>query len=278
MSNLATLEDDFPITAEYLTPIFMEMPQAPCSVYHRFGPNIYIRELHMKAGTMAIGHKQRFEHINILLKGKVQMFNDDNSVLVLEAPLFFIGSPGRKVGLVLEDVVWQNIYSTSETDITTLENLFLDKSELGYAVVLNTLTVEEVSSAQKDYLNVLTELNITEEEIQKQVELEYDVTYVLPSNIRITDSQIHGKGVFITSPCNAGDVLAYGRLNSIRTAIGRYTNHSGIPNCQVKLLDNGDAVLVALVDLVGCLGGNVGQELTIDYRNVTYVNPQVLRK
>lgn len=105
----------------------LAMPQAVCPVAHYFGPGIYVREVQMKAGTLAIGHFQRFEHLNIVLQGAVAMFTD-NGVEVVRAPFIFTGKPGKKAGYVIEDLVWQTIYATQETDIERLEDTLVDKS------------------------------------------------------------------------------------------------------------------------------------------------------
>lgn len=280
MYNVEELKGDFPLTANFLTPVLLDMPQAECSVYHRFGPDIYIRELHMKAGTIAVGHKQRFEHINILLKGKVLMFNPDETTTTLEAPLFFIGKPGQKVGYVLEDVVWQNIYSTKETDIDTLENIFLDKdSEFVNNQLKHTASQKlNLIEVQADYLDLLDELQITEEQVQEQVQLDNVCDYVLPENIRITNSPIHGKGIFATASIPKNTKIALAKINDERTLIGRYTNHSNVPNCTMVLLDNGDIELHSITDIVGCLGGQLGEELTVNYRDVLILQSKLIKE
>lgn len=106
----------------------LSLPQVECPVVHHFGPGIYIREVTIPAGTLAIGHAQKFHHLNILLKGSVAMIID-GAVKVVKAPLIFTGSPGRKLGYALEDTVWQNIYATEETDIEKLEDWIVDKSQ-----------------------------------------------------------------------------------------------------------------------------------------------------
>lgn len=280
MYSVEELKGDFPLTANYLAPVLLDMPQAECPVYHRFGPDIYIRELHMKAGTIAVGHKQRFEHINILLKGKVLMFNPDETTTTLEAPLFFIGKPGQKVGYVLEDVVWQNIYSTKETDIDILENIFLDKE---YMSVNNQLkyNVEQklnLIEIQADYLDLLDELQITEEQVQEQVQLNDICDYVLPENIRLANSPIHGKGIFATASIPKNTKIALAKINDERTLVGRYTNHSNIPNCTMVLLDNGDIELHSIADIVGCLGGQLGDELTVNYRDVLTLQSKLIKE
>ena len=76
----------------------LELPQAECPVYHHFGPGIYVREVHLPKGIFAIGHAQKYEHLNIVLKGTVLMTGDDGSLKEIRAPMIFTGKPGRKFG------------------------------------------------------------------------------------------------------------------------------------------------------------------------------------
>jgi hypothetical protein len=107
----------------------LTLPQANCPVFHYFAPGLYVRELHMQAGTLAIGHKQKFPHLNILIKGKILMLESGGVQKEYAAPMTFMGMPGRKVGYVLEDIIWQNIYPTDETDIEKLEDFYVEKSD-----------------------------------------------------------------------------------------------------------------------------------------------------
>jgi hypothetical protein len=40
-----------------------------------------------------------------------------------------MAKPGRKIAYIIETVVFQNIYSTPETDIEKLENMCVDNSK-----------------------------------------------------------------------------------------------------------------------------------------------------
>ena len=95
----------------------LEVEQVECPVIHRFGPGMYIREVRISAGTLAVGHEQLFDHMNLFLQGNVIMLNEDGTTSDLKAPMIFTGQPGRKVGYIVEDMVWLNIYATEETDI-----------------------------------------------------------------------------------------------------------------------------------------------------------------
>lgn len=96
---------------------------------HRFSPGLYIREMQMPAGIVVLGHKQITVHLNIFLKGRITMLNEDGTNVEMSAPIIFASNPGQKCCYVHEDMVWLNIYPTDETDIEKLEEMFLGKSE-----------------------------------------------------------------------------------------------------------------------------------------------------
>jgi hypothetical protein len=103
-------------------------PQVQCEEKHHFGPNIYIKEVTMPAGALIIGKHHRMEHLCNMVSGRMYILQDDGSKKELVAPMTFMAKPGRKVAYIVETVVFQNIYSTSETDIEKLENMCVDNS------------------------------------------------------------------------------------------------------------------------------------------------------
>jgi len=251
--------------------IMLDMPQADCPVVHRFGDGIYIREVTMPAGVLAIGHIQKFAQNNFLLQGKIAMLGD-KGVKVLEAPLFFVGDPGRKIGFVMETVVWQNIWATDETDIDKLEAMYMDKS------AANVLKAEEIDAIEyamreedrADYDAVIEASPFTHDEVKTQVENQEDrveMPVEWASVITQRNSNIHGKGMFLTWPVEKDSVLGPARLGGMRTPLGRYVNHSKTPNAYPQVMDNGDIYFVANRDIAGCQGGSNGEEITIDYRD-----------
>lgn len=280
MSDLSLLDGDFPLTAEFLTPVLLDMPQASCPVYHRFGPGIYIRELQADTGTLIVGHIQKQDHTNILLKGKLQMFNEDGSTYVVSAPLIYTGKANsRKVALVLEDMVWQNVYATTETNIDKLEETYLEQDSAKTTAVnlIATQQKEELQYVRDDYSLFLTQFGVTEEHVQQLVQIDDVVDFDSPHSLRVSNSNIQGKGLFTTAPITQGSYIAKARINNCRTPAGRYTNHSPTPNCKFILLENGDIGMVALQNINGCMGGSVGTELTVNYRDVMSINPVLER-
>lgn len=249
----------------------LKMPQVECPVIHHFGPSIYIREVTLQAGSIVIGHVQKYEHLNIMLSGKVALLNDDNSVKILEAPMIFVGKPGRKIGYILETCVWQNVYATNETDVQKLEDHFLIKSE---AFKINEESLKKIDFLERerdrdDFHLMLKQFGFNEETVRMQSEnLEDQIEMPLGFKNRLTirESSIEGKGAFLSSTLLENEIIAPARINKMRTQAGRYVNHSANPNAKFIKDSNGDIWLVSIKKINGCVGGNHGDEITVDYR------------
>lgn len=246
----------------------LQLPQVECSVVHHFGPGICIREVFMPAGTLAIGHAQKFDQLNIMIRGKALIAKDDGSTQILIAPMIFTGKAGRKIGYVMEDMVWQNVYATNLKDASAVEDFFIEKSEQWHDDQASRFAVESVGRAadRNDYMLLLEECGIAHSQARQQSENEDDQVWVESSTTRVDISPIEGKGLFATSDIKNGDVICTARFDGKRTQAGRFTNHSIFPNAQMILLPNGDIDLLAIADIEGCKGGNIGTEITIDYR------------
>jgi hypothetical protein len=249
---------------------FLKQEQVDCPVVHRFGPSIYIREVHIPAGTLSIGHAQKTTHLNVMLKGRVMMINADGSKTEVVAPTTFVAEPGRKIGYILEDMVWQNIYATDETDVEKLEAMFLDKSVTWQEHQKNSqlLLSFDHSEDVADYYAAIEEYGFDHATVREQTENLTD-QIDLPHGgykMMVAPSKIDGKGVFATGNIEAGEIIAPARVDGMRTPAGRFTNHAKNCNAMMVLLDNGDVNLVAKRAIIGCKGGNLGEEITIDYR------------
>lgn len=263
MGEIQRLDEIEQMEAEML-----QMPQAECPVVHHFGPGIYMREVTLKAGTLAIGHAQKLEHLNIVLTGSVAII-DGHQVKTIKAPLIYVGKPGRKVGYVLEDTVWLNVYSTNETDIEKLEEMFLDKSETFQLHQQAKLGIDyDLRAADReDFKKMVSESGFTEEIVREQSENEEDQIRMPDGypNVTVRNSAIEGKGIFLSFPATAGSIIGPARIEGNRTPLGRYTNHSMTPNA--KFVKNGNDIwMVALKDIDGCVGGDQGEEVTVNYR------------
>ena len=251
---------------------FLQQEQQDCPVVHRFGPGIYIREVTIPAGTFSIGHYQKTTHLNIMLKGRVIMVNENGQKTELVAPQTFVSEPGRKIGLILETIVWQNVYSTNETDIEKLEEMFLEKSQTwkNYQKHQSLLLSFDHSEDVADYYETIETWGFDHQTVRTQTEEKSD-QILFPSGgykVMVSDSKIEGKGLFATGNFDCEEIIAPARICGMRTPAGRYTNHAKTPNAKMVLRDNMDIDLVAIAPIKGCCGGNLGEEITVNYGQV----------
>jgi len=256
---------------EELEHAMLKLPQATCNVRHIFAPGLYVRELSMPAGTVAIGHRQKQQHLNVLLAGRVNVINPDGTTSELRAPLTFVGEPGRKVGYVLEDVVWMNIYPTTETDVGKLEETYLEKSEVFRQ------QVPAVLLTPADFPAVLEQLRLTAEQVQEESERPTDLAPFPPGayKVKVGPSQIQGQGLIATADIEPGEIICPALWQGMRTPAGRYTNHASDPNAHPWAAPDGAVYWVAHRAISGCRGGQDGEEVTIDYRAAVAVKHQV---
>lgn len=257
----------------------LSLPQAPCPVVHHFGPGVYVREVTIPAGSIAMGHKQRNDHLNIILKGSVAIIGDDGLVRVMSAPAIFVGKSGRKVGACIDECVWQNIYANPDNcqDIETLEARHLDKTGIALAYEQHYIDVlsESRSADREDFFRMLSEIGMTEDQVSAESRHESDMVDMpgaYLARLSVRSSAIQGQGLFLSSPAKCGELIAPARMSDCRTIAGRYVNHSAKPNCDYVNMPNGDIFLRAIVDIDGAIGGSAGDELTADYRQAIRVS------
>lgn len=261
------------MTVDAAEALCLAQPQVGCQVVHRFGPGIYIRECLIPAGVFVIGHHHRFPHVNVHLAGAISMRDGDGEIYVSRAPRFYIGQPGRKSGLALEDVVWQNIFATTETDVEKLEELLFDKSAAFLDLAGRVRAKGEAArlADREDFHALLDEWGISPYQARVASEDVGDQMLMPPdagANAIVRRSAIEGRGVFVQVPANPGDILAPARIAGKRTFAGRFANHSRTPNAQF-VERNGDAYLVATAAIAPFCSETVpGDEVTVDYRQV----------
>ncbi len=246
----------------------IEEEQAECPVIHRFSPGLYIRELSVAGGTFLLGHTHKVEHLNIFLKGRVRVLNDDGEIIEMKAPMIFTGKPGRKMGYVIEDMVWLNVWPTDETDVEKLEDMFLEKTADSMEKVESIRNDVDRSGDIEDYRKMLVEYGISEKEAREESERTHDLIGFphcgLP--VMLASSPIEGRGLFATASIEKDHLICPMRIGTQRTPAGRFTNHSKNPNSYIVQGEGTDLLLYAKKDIMGCKGGFSGDEITIDYR------------
>lgn len=249
--------------------------QVEAQVIHRFGPGIYIREALLPAGSLIIGHTHKTEHTNIMIKGRLLILHADGTTSELVAPACFTAKPGRKIAVILEDVIWQNVYATTETDVRILEELFLDKTDEALpALPIDEVLMLDYTADEVDFIKAITEFGFSIEQVK---EISDNVSDQMPFpegayKCMLADSLREGVGLFATSTILKGEIIAPARLGDKRTPAGRYTNHSRKPNAMMQKTSSGDIYLIALQNITGSKGGFLGDEITIDYRQALLEN------
>ena len=100
----------------------LDVGPAACPVQHHFAPGAYGREMTIPAGLVVVGKIHKHAHINVISKGRVQVFTEQDGVLERAAPCTFVSSPGTKrVVHVLEETVWTTVHVTDKTDLAEIE-------------------------------------------------------------------------------------------------------------------------------------------------------------
>jgi hypothetical protein len=103
------------------------LPQVKFDVNHYFGPDIYIREIVIPAGHVIVGKTHKTEHLCSLVEGKMIVVGGDGVRKEISAPAVFMSGKGRKMAYAIETVRFQNIFSTSETDVDKLEAMLVEE-------------------------------------------------------------------------------------------------------------------------------------------------------
>ena len=98
------------------------LPEVECGLIHTFAPGVYIRTIHIKAGTAIVGKIHKHAHGNILSQGRVTVLTESGGIENLEAPLTMVSVAGTKRALIAHtDLVWSTIHKTDATDLVELE-------------------------------------------------------------------------------------------------------------------------------------------------------------
>ena len=259
-----------------LAEVALKHKQASNSVIHRFGGGLYIREAHYKAGLLIVGQDHVSEHMNVLLKGSIQVIDGNGNPQTLVAPHMFVAKAGSKVGLTLEDVVWQNIYVTDSTDVAHLEATLFRSPDILKQHQLEKLSKEFSlhEEDRQDFLHIIQESGWTIEEVELASKHRADCIPFPDGSYSICagDSPIQGTGMFATAEIKQHSIIAPMRLGGCRTPAGYLINHSKNPNAVAFKNDLGDMFLVALRDISGMVGGDLGEEITIDYKHTMQLN------
>lgn len=110
----------------------LERSQVELAVQHYFSEGVYARELFIPKGIILTGHIHKYENLNIMTKGKIEILID-GEMKIVEAPFVIVSPPGTKrVARTLEDTIWITVHGTFETNLEKIEQQFIATSEEAY--------------------------------------------------------------------------------------------------------------------------------------------------
>lgn len=111
--------------------ILGELEPVEMPLVHRFTPGLYIREIHMKAGTLLTSKIHKTEHPFTISKGRVLVKLKGGETQELAAPYTGITKPGtRRAIIILEDTVWTTYHVLlpgEEGDIEKIEARIIEQ-------------------------------------------------------------------------------------------------------------------------------------------------------
>ena len=124
LDNLSTRDKIFAAEA-----FMKEQPQVEVPVKHYFSQGVYAREITIPAGVVLTGEIHKFKQLNILSKGRMQVYTEEG-IREVEAPFTVVSPPGTKrIAHTLTECVWTTIHGTEETDVDIIRSQFIAKDE-----------------------------------------------------------------------------------------------------------------------------------------------------
>lgn len=137
------------IGAECLT-----LPSVEAPLIHTWTKGLYIREIHLKAGTLAVTKIHNTQHPYVILKGKVSVTTDGENWTYIEAPFNGITEPGtQRFIVVYEDTIWITYHPNpdDEKDLIKIEEKIIRKHEIPPELLApkDTLNLEQNEESLK---------------------------------------------------------------------------------------------------------------------------------
>lgn len=102
--------------------IVQQLPQVKCKVNHHFSGGVYVREMLIPKGTIAIGKIHKTDHLNIVTMGEMLLCTALRK-LHITAPYTFETKAGeQKIACALQDTVIVNTIRTDSLNPEEIES------------------------------------------------------------------------------------------------------------------------------------------------------------
>jgi len=105
----------------------MEDRKIEIPVEHIFSAGVYVRQITIPAGSLVMGKRHRHATCNILLKGVLTVYTDeDMPPVTVSGPLIFTTEPcAKKFAYCHEEAVFLNVIPTDSTDPDEIEKAWI---------------------------------------------------------------------------------------------------------------------------------------------------------
>lgn len=235
-------------------------PQVDIPVSHNIHGGMYAREITIPKDSIITGDIYKFDHFDIMVSGDITVSTDTQTPKRLTGFNFLNGLAGKKrAGYAHEDTVWITIHAFSGSTGDEIQKFITAES-------FDELSEFNTQINNHDYALLVNEINMTQDEIDKQV---LNVADLLDSDhernnnydLYVRKSKIHGSGVFAKRHFLKDEIVCYARLGKLRTKYGRYANHALFANVDIKIVGD-DIVFVASRDI------HADDEITVNYREL----------
>lgn len=232
-----------------------DLPQVEVPAKESFVNGMYVREIMIPAGTLLTGRVHKYPYVDIMLSGKLDVITPDG-VKRLEGYHNMAGVPGRKrAGYAYEDTHWVTVHRTDHKNQETILDHLTFFSMREYNDYRRAIDHASFSAIVKAAGFTEAEVRVISENTADMIEMPDDYAY----NVCIGQSEIEGDGLFAMQDYKPGEHICPARIDGMRTAAGRYSNHSAHANGKMLLLDNGDMALIAIEPIAK------GSEITTNY-------------
>ena len=237
------------------------LDQVVIGLEHEFIDGLYKRTMTVPAGTVLTGAVHKVKHMDVMTEGSMLVVTEDGTRQI-DAPFTMTTQEGiKKCGIALTDVTWCTFHAAPYDTIKEME------------AHIHTENDKDLHIENDDYAQLLNELKITDAQIKAQSYIEFDMVEMTEdyNHIFQDKSLIEGIGLFTSKNIEKHAIICPVRIKGMRTIAGRYANHSDNPNTK-PLLVGQDIYYKALESITP------GSELTINYRDMMKINPDILNE
>jgi len=233
-----------------------QLPDEVTKVTESVSGNMYYREMTIPKNGVITGAIYKFDHIEIMIRGDIDILGADGSVKNYKGHNVIRAKAGkRQAGYAREETVWATVSRVPDIPMDEMVDFCTAKSYADFLSYHRGINLQ-------DYEQFLREMNLSQEEMDKIVQT--DDLVGLPEghdHLYLSDSDLDGQGVFSKREFFEGDLIGPARQEENRTILGRYINHALFPNTQMIMIDG-------TLHVEALKGISTGVELTLNYRDV----------